>query len=275
VEGAATRVPDRAIAGYYTRRQATGPPSLAGTQIVIPCFNEASRFPTEALLAFVDSCDACVILVDDGSTDETQHVLQRVAHHVPEQIQVLTLPANGGKGEAVRQGILAALEHRGVEYVGYWDADLATPLEEAGRFIDVLENAPRLELILGSRVRMLGRKINRKWYRHYLGRIFATGASMALRLPVYDTQCGAKMFRVTDLTRELVSKRFISRWIFDVELLARLTAALKRRKDARTTEDAVYEVPLDRWSHVAGSKVRPRHFLMAFVDLVRIFACYR
>ena len=109
--------------------------------------------------------------------------------------------------------------------------------------------------------------------RHYLGRVFATAASAALRLPVYDTQCGAKMFRATPETRRLFETPFCTNWIFDVELLARFIR-LRKGAGLEPPEKCVYELPLHAWRDVAGSKVRPRDFLKSFFELLRVYWTY-
>ena len=125
---------------------------------------------------------------------------------------------------------------------------------------------PSVEVVIGSRVKLLGRRIVRHAWRHYVGRVFATGASLALGLAVYDTQCGAKLFRASDLARSVFATPFRSRWVFDVEILARYVAALGREQAAAR----IVELPLDTWIDVPGSKVRSWHATRAVFDLVRI-----
>jgi hypothetical protein len=145
---------------------------------------------------------------------------------------------------------------------------LATPLPEALEMMRILEENPRLWTVFGARVQLLGRRIERKAYRQYRGRVVATIVSTMLRLAIYDTQCGAKMFRRNPSVRRLFEKPFLSRWIFDVEILARL---LTLPEDIRPRpEQAIYELPLKAWIDVEGSKVKPGDFFKAMIELLRI-----
>lgn len=242
--------------------------------IVIPCYNEESRFPLDPFVAFVAANPAIrFVLVNDGSKDNTLDVLRRAGAGRESQVSVIDQPINGGKGEAVRVGVLAALQQEGCLYVGFWDADLATPLEQIGELVEVLANRPGLAMAFGARVKLLGRHVERRAVRHYLGRVFATVVSVALRLPIYDTQCGAKIFRAGHETSELFSAPFCSRWVFDVEIIARFIR--QRRYDMPSVESSIYEFPLPVWKDVAGSRVRPSDFFRAFFDVLKIYRRYR
>jgi hypothetical protein len=123
------------------------------------------------------------------------------------------------------------------------------------------------DVVLGARVGLLGWNIQRAAHRHYLGRVFATAASMVLGLRVYDTQCGAKVFRRTaDLERAL-AEPFRSRWVFDVELLGRIVIEQRRNGGRR---GGFLEVPLRTWADVPGSKLDTRSMVGAVRDLVLI-----
>lgn len=213
-----------------------------------------------------------MLLVNDGSTDETLGVLRILHQSDPDQFAIYDLPANVGKAEAVRLGVLRALTGR-PEFVGFWDADLATPLEAVDEFCEVLRRNAKLQMAIGARVRLLGRRIERRPLRHYLGRLFAGAASVVLKLPVYDTQCGAKMFRASPEVVRHFQQPFRTNWIFDVELLARFICT-GRAEGRPAAEQAVYEVPLRQWCEVAGSKVKPRDFPKAVLELARIYWTY-
>ncbi len=243
------------------------------TIVVIPCFNEARRLPGDEIVAFAKAHpEVGFLLVNDGSADDTLRVLEKTADQASNQIDVLDLPRNVGKAEAVRQGLQRALDSNAA-YVGYFDADLATPLEEIPRFIECLETDPERQVVYGARVALLGRRIVRSPVRHYLGRVFATVASVVLALPVYDTQCGAKLFRSGPLTRELFAEPFVSNWVFDVEVLARLIC-IRQRDGGPAPERVVYELALRQWVDVAGSKVRATDFVRAIAEIGRIRSRY-
>jgi dolichyl-phosphate beta-glucosyltransferase len=249
--------------------------------LVVPCYNEAERFRAEAFAEALETYPSLGLLfVNDGSQDQTESVLQTFVQHHGPRAALYSLPQNQGKAEAVREGLKQCFSGKNTanwsietfEHIGYWDADLATPFSEFPRFLKMFQEHPNIWLVMGARVNLLGRSIHRHVHRHYLGRIFATAASVVLRLPVYDTQCGAKIFRFSPDVKTLFDKPFISGWIFDVELLARLSAVLLA-KNLRP-QDVIYELPLLHWHDVEGSKIRPKDFLKAILSLVRIAKLY-
>jgi dolichyl-phosphate beta-glucosyltransferase len=188
--------------------------------LVVPCFNEETRLDTAAFLALAKEPGLELLFVDDGSKDGTVKVLEELRSKANEKVSVLPLPTNGGKGEAVRQGMLLGLS-RGASVVGFADADLATPPGELVRLRDKLIGSD-LSVVVGSRVMLMGTEIKRHLLRHLFGRAFATVAASILQMPFYDTQCGAKYFRDTPALRAALAQPFHSRWAFDIELLGRI-----------------------------------------------------
>ncbi|MBQ9639673.1 MAG: glycosyltransferase family 2 protein [Bacteroidales bacterium] len=238
------------------------------TLIVIPCYNEAKRLRGEVFSAYcAEHPDTDFLFANDGSTDNTLQVLNELAVG-SERMHVLDLQPNGGKAEAVRRGMLHAAEYTDAQYIGFWDADLATPLDEMPDFVKWADLG--YDMVTGLRLKRLGAKVERKPTRHYMGRVFATCASALLRLPVYDTQCGSKLYR-RDIVPELFASSFITRWLFDVELLARY----KQQYGAECARTKIYELPLYKWEDVAGSRLKGRDFIKAPVELLKIWRAYR
>jgi glycosyltransferase involved in cell wall biosynthesis len=240
--------------------------------IVVPCYNESARLDTAAFLHLGAEGGPALLFVNDGSRDDTEAVLDALAARAPTRIRRISLDQNRGKAEAVRQGVREALR-AGADVVGYLDADLATPPAEVRRLLQLLADLPQVDVLLASRVSLLGRDIQRKPVRHYLGRVFASAASLLLGLRVYDTQCGAKLFRRTPQLEAALEEPFLSRWIFDVELLGRLLAGAPGVPPLSL--DRIVEEPLRVWRDVAGSKIRPHHATTVSRDLVRIAADLR
>lgn len=242
------------------------------TMVIIPCFNEEKRLNVDAFISFSEAAFTDGIhffFVNDGSTDQTRDLLKKLCTQNPEKLSCLDLAANQGKGNAIRLGMLEALK-RSPKIIGYLDADLSTSLQEMARMNRVFQEI-QPKVLMGSRVALLGHDIQRKPYRHYLGRIFATIASIALDLPVYDTQCGAKLFLSTPHLRAALSKPFRSSWVFDVELLQRL---LTPSSTPSYRAQDFLEVPLKAWRDVEGSKLKFRHMILALLDLM-VLACKR
>ena len=239
--------------------------------VVVPCYNEEQRLPVEELRRFApEDVRLEILFVNDGSTDGTRRLLQSLVAEDPSRFSLLDLERNSGKAEAVRRGMLAAVQRR-PDLFGFWDADLATPLTELRGFLDVFDTRPEIDMVFAARVRLLGRSISRNPARHYFGRVGATLISSSLGLAVYDTQCGAKLFRWSETIGELFAQPFLSRWIFDVEIIARLVRQRGRDAAAR----AIYELPIQVWHDVKGSKVRSTDFLRALKDLSKIRRAYR
>lgn len=235
--------------------------------VIVPCFNEETRLRQAEFLAFLQQQEQSDLLfVDDGSRDKTASVLDLMGQKSP-RIHALKLPRNLGKAGAVRAGVLWAKENTVYSHLAFWDADLSTPLVDVIDMLHFFENHPQLEMIFGIRLSKLGTPVERLWIRHYLGRIFATAVSNMLNVPVYDTQCGAKMFR-RELSETLFGAKFVSKWFFDVELLWRY----RLKKNGL---DGVLELPVSRWKHEAGSKLKLRDFIRTPVELWRIRNFYR
>lgn len=243
---------------------------MVSTVMVIPCYNEAGRLFPEAFRSFAEAWHhGRFLFVDDGSTDDTFAVLSKLRSGLPESFDILRLPSNAGKAEAVRQGFLHAFT-TDPDYVGFWDSDLATPLDAIPLFESVLQERPQTEVVLGARVKLLGRDVRRNTLRHYLGRAFATAVAVISGLEVYDSQCGAKLFRTTNTVRAVFATPFQSRWIFDVEILLRFIK-LKQPRTSMDIQARLYELPLPVWHDIPGSRLRPKDFGRALVDLVRIY----
>jgi glycosyltransferase involved in cell wall biosynthesis len=239
------------------------PPELA---LVVPCYNEASRLDPDAFLQFVATHPGVqLVLVNDGSVDATGEILERLRAAAPAAVTTLGHAPRRGKAEAVRAGILEGFAQRAA-LVGFFDADLATPFQAIDDFLAVLRARPDVEFVLGSRVMLMGRDIRRKATRHYFGRVFATGVSFALDLPVYDTQCGAKILRANAATATLFAAPFRSAWIFDVELIARYLR-LPVAPGERARRDRLYELVLPSWHDKPGSRLRWYDFPRAAVEL--------
>ena len=237
-----------------------GEPRAKDFSIVIPAFNEGERLPgflkalAQALPGLPVSGE--VIVVDDGSLPEHRAQYQRAIDelHTP-QIRLITLAQNQGKGAAIRTGFSDA----GGAWIGFADADGATPASEVARLLGIAHSSPGLSGVFGSRVYMLGYRIDRQVSRHLVGRVFVTLTHSLLGHVGYDSQCGCKFFRKSDLAA-LLPLCAENGYLLDIELIV-----LGLRKGMR-----FLEVPI-HWTDVPGSKVSViKDGLRMFLGLWRI-----
>lgn len=229
--------------------------------IVIPCFNESKRLDFNAFDVFLKSESTIDLLFsNDGSTDNTAQLIENFQTKHGSRVQLYNMPVNGGKAEAVRCAVLEACKNKSYEFIGFWDADLATPLNEIPIFLNQVKDHSKT-IAIGSRMKRLGAVVERKTSRHLLGRIFSTFSSIILKLPVYDTQCGAKLFR-SDLVF-LFEEKFITSWLFDVELIARY----RNKFGIQGALNDIVEVPVNAWIEKGGSKLKLKDMIKVPLEL--------
>jgi len=212
--------------------------------LAVPCYNERARIQVGRFEAAAREQDLRILFVDDGSLDGTGDLIEREIAGKP-CLDLLRLPANSGKAAAVRLGMLTMEEKwPEAEWLGFWDADLSSPLDEVRRMLRFHEmEGGGYDAIWASRVMRAGSTVHRRFSRHLFGRLFATVCGSVLGVVAYDTQCGAKLFRKNVVPR-IFADEFISRWIFDVEIYCRLG------------HDRILEYPVKEWRDMPGSKVR-------------------
>lgn len=238
--------------------------------IIIPCYNEARRLDTNYLIEFLKLHPHIkVVLVNDGSVDNTKQVIENTASHLPQQITAYNCPKNGGKAEAVRQGMLLLKSETQLEWVGYFDADFSTELNEIDYFLNYIPKNINFDMLIGSRINRLGSTIVRNELRHYISRIIGTLTSRLLKLHVYDTQCGAKLIAHKHISL-LFDKPFISTWMFDVELFARLI----NFQGHDLCKQQIIEVPLRKWVEKGDSKISWTYTLKLPFELLKIKNSY-
>jgi len=232
---------------------------LRSLSIVIPAYNEEQRLPAtlDKVFAYLSAKPwnpVEVLVVDDGSRDQTASVAERIAKQNP-RLRLLRNPGNRGKGYSVRHGILEA---KG-DWVLFSDADLSAPIEELDKLLEAVDSKEAV-VAIGSRAldrSLIG--VHQSVFREYAGRFFNLLMRIITGLPFWDTQCGFKLFRA-DAARTVFQRLQLERFGFDVEALF-----IARLHGFKTVE-----VPV-RWNHAEGTKVSMiRDSVDMFVDLLRV-----
>ncbi|MFA6564553.1 MAG: glycosyltransferase [Verrucomicrobiia bacterium] len=245
------------------------PPPCARLALIVPCYNEAHRLKIAAWHAHLaEEPNDWIVFVDDGSTDGTLEMLTGFVRTHP-RVEAIHLSRNLGKAGAVRYGIMHALRLWPSEYIGYWDADLSTSLTLVHDFMTALDHQPEALAAIGVRRQDASHKVHRPAWRRFSSWAFAHAASAALGMRFRDTQCGAKVFR-RRAAENIFREPFLSPWLFDVEVMARLIQFVGR-KQARS---AISEVHLREWRDTEKSRFFSQYASQAPRDLLRIWWRY-
>ena len=232
--------------------------------IIIPCYNEEKGLPKQEYIRFIEnSKDILICFVNDGSSDNTLTLLENLKDNYPTKVDVVSYSKNVGKAEAIRTGINFCQTNYNYNYIAYLDADLATTLEECYSMTTYFND--KIEFVFGSRIKRIGANIDRKKSRFLIGRTIATVISMILKLPVYDTQCGCKLF-TKDLAEKVFVAPFISKWLFDVEIINRIIQIYGRE----VVLSKMIEIPLKSWIEKGDSKVKTSYMFKLWIDLYKI-----
>lgn len=226
--------------------------------IVIPAYNEAKRLPRtlHSILGFIAdrNWDAEIIVVNDGSNDETADVARAFSAKYP-AVRLVDNLVNCGKGQSIRDGVRVA----NGDVILFADADDSTPIEDAEKLIDAIDHGA--DIAIGSR--WVDRKLQTQpqpWYRRLNGRLYNLLLRNILNLDYKDTQNGFKAFTRTS-AKTIFSLQRISGWGFDAEVLYL----------ARKFGFSVREVPVEYTYCAEGSKIRPyRDGARMFSELLKV-----
>ncbi|MGB5645799.1 MAG: response regulator, partial [Muriicola sp.] len=183
--------------------------------VVIPCYNEEERLSSAVFQEFASkNLGYHLCFVNDGSTDKTLEVLNELRKGNEDSISIYNCEKNGGKAEAVRQGLLHLTKDLQFDYLGYLDADLSTDFRDFDDLVNTLENSD-FKIVSGSRINRMGADITKESARKIISKTINLIIQTILGMPFKDTQCGAKIMK-RDMIVPMFDKRFISRWLFDV-----------------------------------------------------------
>ena len=209
--------------------------------VVIPCYNEETRLSSEEFKNF--------------------------AH--PSNISIYNCEQNGGKAEAVRQGILNLVKDEQFDYIGFLDADLSTDFRDFDDLVKTIEQSD-FKIVSGSRISRMGANITKESARKVISMTINFIIQTILGMPFKDTQCGAKVMD-REVASKMFNKKFVTKWLFDVELFMRM----KKYFGKTEVKSMICEQPLKRWIHADGSKLSMKDSVKIVGQLAQIAVHYR
>lgn len=238
--------------------------------VVIPCYNEEERLLSSEFLNFINKNTGYhLCFVNDGSKDNTLKVLHEIQKGRKEFITVYNCEKNGGKAEAVRLGMLHMASKKGLDYIGFLDADLSTDLADFDDLVKTIETTD-FKIVSGSRISRMGANITKESARKVISLTINFIIRKILSMDFKDTQCGAKIFH-KDVIDIAFGKKFVTRWIFDVEIFMRISRFYSLKK----AKSMLCEQPLKRWIHADGSKLSMKDSFKIMGQLAQIAWVYR
>ncbi|WP_298884128.1 response regulator [uncultured Polaribacter sp.] len=239
--------------------------------VVIPCYNEEERLSSKEFTDYIAKHSGYhLCFVNDGSKDNTLQVLKDIQKGKEDFITVYDCEKNGGKAEAVRQGMLYMAKQEDLDYIGFLDADLSTDLEDFDDLVTTIENNANYKIVSGSRISRMGANITKESARKIISMTINYIIRKILKMDFKDTQCGAKIFH-KDVIDVSFGKKFVTQWIFDVEIFRRITLHYGLDK----AKQMLCEQPLKRWIHADGSKLSMRDSVKIVFQLGQIAVHYR
>ena len=238
--------------------------------VVIPCYNEEERLLSKEFINYIDKNTGYhLCFVNDGSKDRTLEVLKTLQKGREDFITVYDCEKNGGKAEAVRLGMLHMAKKEDLDYIGFLDADLSTDLADFDDLVKTIETS-EFKIVSGSRIARMGANITKESARKIISMTINLIIRTILKMDFKDTQCGAKIFH-KDVINIAFSKKFVTQWIFDVEIFKRMSQHFGLKK-AKTM---LCEQPLKRWIHADGSKLSMKDSIKIIGQLGQIAWVYR
>ncbi len=238
--------------------------------VVIPCYNEELRLLGDEFKAFINSnLGYHLCFVNDGSTDKTLEVLEKLRVGHEDHISIYDCEKNGGKAEAVRLGMLHLAKQNQFDYIGFLDADLSTDFEDFHDLVKTISNS-KFKVVSGSRMARMGADITKESARAIISKIINFIIRKTIGMEFNDTQCGAKIMS-KDVIENTFQTKFITKWLFDVEIFMRM----KKIYGDEETKKIVCEQPLKRWIHADGSKLSFKDSLKIVFQIGHIAIHYR
>ncbi|MCE2614010.1 response regulator [Flavobacteriaceae bacterium D16] len=238
--------------------------------VVIPCYNEADRLSGTDFKEFVSKhLGYHLCFVNDGSTDNTLEVLHDLKEGNEKAISIYNCARNGGKAEAVRQGIAHLSQDPQFDFIGYLDADLSTDLSDFDQLVQTLADS-EYKIVSGSRIDRMGANITKESARKIISKTINLIIRSILGMNFKDTQCGAKIMR-REIAQQMFTEKFITRWLFDVEIFMRMRKFYGKER----VQQFICEQPLKRWIHADGSKLSMKDSIKIVGQLAKIAWHYR